>query len=80
MIDIAVCDKDESVYLIYRADVVPRKGELIHFPHKGSFRILDVAYRVSDDAGKFPQEELLMYAELIIDLSTPVQGLGYENS
>lgn len=73
MIDIAVCDKDEQVYLIYTSEVVPRKGELIHFPHKGSFRILDVAYRVSDDSDRFSKEELLMYAEVIIDLSNPIQ-------
>lgn len=81
MIDIAVCDKNEEVYLIYKADVVPRKGELINFPHKGSFRILEVAYRVSDDnSGKFPKEELLMYAEVIVDLSNPIEVLDYEDN
>ena len=76
MIDIVVCDKDESSYLLYKSDVIPRKGELINFPHHGSFRILEVAYRVSDDS-PFRDNELLMFVEIIVDLSNPIKSLNY---
>ena len=72
---IAVCDKDEEVIMVYKANAVPRIGELINFPHRGSFRILEVAYRISDD-NRWAEDELLMYIEVIIDLKNPIKRIG----
>ena len=72
---IAICDKDENVIVTYKFDVVPRVGELINFPHKGTFRILEVAHRVSDDAS-WREDERLLYIEVIIDLDHPIKSFG----
>ena len=68
---IAICDKDEDIIVTYKSDAVPRVGELINFPHKGTFRILAVAHRVSDDA-IWREDERLLYIEVIIDITHPV--------
>ena len=75
MITIAICNTDEEVITTYASDAVPRVGELINFPHKGSFRILAVAHRISDD-NYWPNEERLIFVEVIIDLNTPIKEIG----
>ena len=68
---IAICNTNENVIATYKYDAVHRVGELINFPNRGSFRILEVAHRVSDDAG-WREDERLLYIEVIIDLDHPV--------
>ena len=34
----------------YNSEHIPRVGEILHFPHLGSFRVKDIAYRISDDS------------------------------
>ena len=68
---IAICNTNENVIATYKSDAVPRVGELINFPHRGSFRILEVAHRVSDDTG-WREDEMLLYIEVIIDITHPV--------
>jgi hypothetical protein len=72
---IAICDKDEDVLFTYLSPVVPRKGELINLCHRGTFRILDVAYRIADDS-IFPDKDLLMYAEVIVDFNNRIDHIG----
>ena len=71
MTQIAICDTNEEPIVIYESDVIPRKGELINLVHKGTFRILEVAYRLADDQGHFNKSELLIFVEVIIDLTYP---------
>ena len=76
-IKIAICDTDEQVVLCYSAPTVPRKGELIHLHHRGAFRILEVAYRIADDTwNNTPEDELLMYVEVIVDFNKQIREIG----
>lgn len=74
-VHIAICDIYENVVFRYAAPVVPRKGELIHLTHRGTFRIIEVAYRLADDT-TFPDEQLLMFVEVIVDFNKPIHEIG----
>ena len=76
---ISICDTKENVIFCYESSVVPRKGELINLTHSGTFRILDVAYRLADDQERFNRSELLMYVEVIIDKDSPIKEFNYTN-
>ena len=66
-VPVVICDTKEKIITRYETSIIPRKGELINLTHSGTFRILDVAYRIADDQCKFNYSELLMYVEVIID-------------
>ena len=76
--NIVVCDKNEKTVFRYSTRVIPHKGELINFPHHGTFQILNVAYRYADDNPKKLQFafENLMWVELIVDWENPVKDIS----
>ena len=68
---IVVNDLDETIFLTYNSSVVPCRGECLHFPHFGAFRVIDVIHRVADDAPK-DRDNDLMWIDIIIDREHPV--------
>ena len=49
----------------YMSNNIPRVGDILHFPHFGSFRVKSVVYRISDDG--WVDENRLMYVELFVE-------------
>lgn len=76
--DICVCDKEEKVVCRFAASAIPHKGELINFPQFGTFKVLNVAYRFTDNAPLPMLVDNLMYVELIVDWQHPVKCLSEE--
>lgn len=74
---ISICDTKENIIFFYESSVIPRKGELVNLTHYGTFRILDVAYRLEYDQERFGRRELLMYVEVIIDKNSPIKEFNY---
>ena len=47
------------------SDVVPRKNEILYFPHFGSFKVEKIVYRISDDNNK--DENKLMWIDVYVN-------------
>ena len=75
-IKICVVDKDEKCVIQFHSTVIPHRGELINFPHFGTFKILNVAYRCSDDQSNNKKNESLMWVELLVDWQNPVKDIS----
>ena len=67
MVEIA-CHKrgNNRCLFVYEAEVMPRVGEFIHFPHYGLYVVTDVCYTISDDGPRHGKEKLL-FATIIVD-------------
>lgn len=75
-IPIVVCDKFETVVFRFDSPVVPRKGELINLPHRGTYRIDEIAYRLADDSLNYiKSDELLICVELIVDFNNQIKDI-----
>ena len=48
MVEIYIRDKDTTILNSYKADVIPRVGEIIYSTHMGGFRVVSVVHVVSD--------------------------------
>lgn len=71
---IALCNKNEKVLFSYESSIIPRKGELVNLPHRGTFRILEIAYRIADDVS-WSTKDLLMYVEVIVDFENQITDI-----
>lgn len=49
----------------YTSDVIPRKNEILYFPHFGSFKVKNIIYRISDDNNK--DENKLMWIDIYVN-------------
>jgi len=51
--------------LHYASDVIPRKNEILYFPHFGNFKVEKIVYRISDDNNK--DENKLMWIDIYVN-------------
>lgn len=49
----------------YTSDIIPRIGEHIILPHKGTYKILEIIYHVTDDRKEYDNE--LMFVSLYLE-------------
>lgn len=50
----------------YTSKIIPRIGESIYLPHKGSHRIIDIVYHISDDGNEYDNK--IMFIDLFLTL------------
>lgn len=41
---------NEVYFLSYKASIIPRIGEIVYFPHHGSFNVKKILHSITDDA------------------------------
>ena len=55
---------DKSFYVSkcceYTSEIIPHIGECICLPHKGSYRIFDVVYHISDDGNEYDNRIMMI--------------------
>ena len=49
----------ENRTFYYTSDIIPRKNEILYFPHFGSFKVKNIIYRISDDNNKKDENKLM---------------------
>ena len=49
----------------YTSDIIPRKNEILYFPHFGNFKVEKIVYRISDDNNK--DENKLMWIDIYVN-------------
>ena len=60
---IYIHSEDRTFY--YTSDIIPRKNEILYFPHFGSFKVKNIIYRISDDNNK--DENKLMWIDIYVN-------------
>lgn len=70
-VEIAIIDLDGHVFISYKSNVVPRKGEIVYFSHFGAFRVISVVHDISDDAPN-KDDNSLLFVSIIIDRRKPL--------
>ena len=68
MFNINVCYDDfidSYPILQYSSPIIPKIGEIIYSPHKGSFMIKDIVYHISDDREGFDNK--VLFVELKVE-------------
>lgn len=60
-------NKDKQPIVVYEGEIVPHTGEMIYFPHKGKFKVVEVTYGISDDHTARARYEYMMWASALIE-------------
>ena len=47
----------------YESNIMPRKNEILNFPHFGTFKINRIIYRISDDT----EHNKVMWIDVFVD-------------
>ena len=55
----------ESPLTAYKSNQIPRIGDILYFPHFGSFKVNNVVYHIADDAGL--DGNRLMWIEVFVE-------------
>ena len=57
--------RSEYRIFCYTSDIIPRKNEILYFPHFGNFKVEKIVYRISDDNNK--DENKLIWIDIYVN-------------
>lgn len=60
-------NKDKQSLVVYEGEIVPHMGEMVYFPHKGKFKVIEVTYCISDDYTGKDRYGSMMWASLSVE-------------
>ena len=56
----------EHPIITYTSNIIPRKDEILYFVHYGTYKVIDVIYRISDD-NDYEEDNKIMWIELKVE-------------
>ena len=60
--------RDNECITYYTGEIIPHIGETIYFSRKGSFKVVNVVYNISDD--NLPESERMMWVSVSVEKIT----------